>query len=557
MKIIKIGSSQSCDIVLDRNFVSSLHAEMTILDDGQIILEDKNSKNGTQVGNKRIEPGKEVSIQRGDRITFADTPLVWAKVPAPEKLAAYKSVYNIGSNFRNDIILNSQTVSRYHASLRVGKDGKMYIHDNGSRNGTMVNGVKIAANKDVRIKKCDNIVCGTEDVTDQVTALLPKSNTGMIAAIVGGVVGLLVLAGIIFALWPKSEPEPVIASTNDSTYVAPSTPTNVSPEKYRNTVVYVDAMYHYIAEFEDNPMPDTWNGKIEDIGRIEGDNAIRPYSATAFFLDKNGYMGTNRHVAVPWDYRTKDEDNRIRELIEYRIELMRRTCRFMKTGDERWTVSEKNRDFSQLTMQKFAETDFFKAIYNHIRKSANWQGELDKIVDRLNRSRYTITGAIDYITVGYAGRNYTHRDEFQRCDVVADSKDKEIDVALLQLNDKKTPADVELLFSPSNFYTEKLVPLKDKLFTIGYPAGLTWGLDTKIKSLEPNIKETKCSKEPSKYVFEFQDQSIGGSSGSPVFNEAGQLVGILSSGTSNVAGGFTMAVQSKYLKKIYDEEAGQ
>ena len=128
---------------------------------------------------------------------------------------------------------------------------------------------------------------------------------------------------------------------------------------------------------------------------------------------------------------------------------------------------------------------------------------------------------------------------------------------MLQLNDKKTPADVELLFSPSNFYTEKLVPLKDKLFTIGYPAGLTWGLDTKIKSLEPNIKETKCSKEPSKYVFEFQDQSIGGSSGSPVFNEAGQLVGILSSGTSNVAGGFTMAVQSKYLKKIYDEEAGQ
>ena len=58
MKIIKIGSSQSCDIVLDSNFVSSLHAEMTILDDGQIILEDKNSKNGTQVGNKRIEPGK-------------------------------------------------------------------------------------------------------------------------------------------------------------------------------------------------------------------------------------------------------------------------------------------------------------------------------------------------------------------------------------------------------------------------------------------------------------------------------------------------------------------
>ena len=548
MKIIKIGSSQSCDIVLDSNYVSSLHAEMTILDDGQIILEDKNSKNGTMVGNKRIEPGKEVNVQRGDRITIADTPLVWAKVPVAEKLTNYKSVYNIGSNYRNEIILNSQTVSRFHASVRIGKDGKTYIHDNGSRNGTMVNGVKVAANKDVRIKKGDNIVCGTEDVTDQIAGVMPKTNMGLIYGIAGAV-GVLALIGIIFALWPKGEAEPV-AVANDSTYVAPSTPSSVSPEKYRNTVVYVGAQYHYIAEFEDNPMPDTWNGKIEDIA------AQQPYSATAFFLDRKGYMGTNRHVAVPWEYRSAEEDNRIRESIEYRIELMRRTCMFMQTGDERLTTSNKGRDFSMPTMQAFAQTALFKAINDHIGKFANWQGELNKIIDRLSRSRYNITGAIDYIMVGYAGKNYTHLDEFQRCDVVADSKDKEIDVALLQLNDKKTPEDVELVFEPSNFNTERLVPLKDKLFTIGYPAGLSWALDKRAKSLEPSIKETKCSKEPSKYDFEFQEQSVGGSSGSPVFNEAGQLVGVLWGGTS-IAGGYTKAVQSKFLKKIYDEEAVQ
>ena len=175
MKLIRIGNSQSCDLKLDSEYVSALHAEMTILDDGQIILEDKNSRNGTTIGNKKLEPGKEVTVQRGDMITFADTPLVWARIPAAEKLANYKAVYNIGSNYRNDIILNSQTVSRYHASVRLGKDGKMYIRDNGSRNGTMINGVKIAANKDERIKKGDNIVCGAEDVTDQIAALFPKN----------------------------------------------------------------------------------------------------------------------------------------------------------------------------------------------------------------------------------------------------------------------------------------------------------------------------------------------------------------------------------------------
>lgn len=129
MKLLKIGSSQSCDIVLNSQYVSSLHAEMTILDNGEIILEDKNSKNGTVVGNKKIEPGREVTIQRGDRVNFADEALVWARVPAAEKLSAYKAVYNIGSNFRNEIILNSPAVSRFHASLRIGKDGKAYIRD--------------------------------------------------------------------------------------------------------------------------------------------------------------------------------------------------------------------------------------------------------------------------------------------------------------------------------------------------------------------------------------------------------------------------------------------
>ena len=548
MKIIKIGSSQSCDLVLDSQYVSSLHAEMTILDDGQIILEDKNSKNGTTVGNKKIEPGREVNVQRGDRISFADVPLVWAKVPIAEKLTAYKSVYNIGSNYRNEMIVNSQTVSRFHASVRVGKDGKVYIHDNGSRNGTMVNGVKIAANKDVRIKKGDNIVCGTEDVTDQIAAVMPKTNMTMIYGI-AGVIGALILIGLIYALWPSGKTEP--APGPDTTFVASTTSsTNITPEQYRNTVVYVGAQYHYIAEFEDNPMPDSWNGKFEDIA------AQQPYSATAFFLDRKGYMGTNRHVAVPWEYRSAEEDNRVREQVEYRIELIYRACKYYQNGDKRLLESSKGRDFSERRMEEFAQTDLFKSIIKHIQGYPNWLGELNKVIDRMHRSRYSITGAIDYIMVGYAGRNYTHLDEFQRCDVVADSKDKEIDVALLQLNDKKTPEEVTQVFSPSNFNTERLVPLKDKLFTIGYPAGLSWALDKRAKSLEPSIKETKCSKEPSKYDFELQEQSVGGSSGSPIFNEAGQLVGILWGGTS-IAGGFTKAMHSKYLKKIYDEEAVQ
>ena len=296
MKLIRIGNSQSCDLKLDSEYVSALHAEMTILDDGQIILEDKNSRNGTTVGNKKLEPGKEITVQRGDMITFADTPLVWARIPAAEKLANYKTVYNIGSNYRNDIILNSQTVSRYHASVRLGKDGKMYIRDNGSRNGTMINGVKIAANKDERIKKGDNIVCGAEDVTDQIVALFPKNGMkNIIMAAAAVLAAALVIIGAYF-LW----------NTNSSKEGETGP---IDPQQYRPAVVYVRASYHYVIDFEDNPMPGQWDGKLSFNDQIY-------YQATAFFLDSLGRMGTNRHVAVPWEYVTKEDEDNIRQEIE-------------------------------------------------------------------------------------------------------------------------------------------------------------------------------------------------------------------------------------------------
>lgn len=102
MKLLKIGSSSSSNIVLNSEFVSSHHAEILLLDSGEIILEDKNSTNGTFVGGKKITPNKEVTIQRGDYVKFADVELQWSRVPALENTSKYKSILNIGTNFRND-----------------------------------------------------------------------------------------------------------------------------------------------------------------------------------------------------------------------------------------------------------------------------------------------------------------------------------------------------------------------------------------------------------------------------------------------------------------------
>ena len=93
------------------------------------------------------------------------------------------------------------------------------------------------------------------------------------------------------------------------------------------------------------------------------------------------------------------------------------------------------------------------------------------------------------ISVGYAGINYTHEDEYDRCDVVAVSPSDDMDIAILQLNKKRTPDIVKFVFSPENFFTGTLEPQKDKLMWIGYPRGNMMARDQITHSIEPQIRK--------------------------------------------------------------------
>mgnify|MGYP003319040538 CR=1 FL=1 len=196
-------------------------------------------------------------------------------------------------------------------------------------------------------------------------------------------------------------------------------------------------------------------------------------------------------------------------------------------------------------LSKLEETELGQLL---ITESANWS-DLRAKIDRIQRSEIIVSGSLDYITVGYPGQYYTDENDFERCFVVSESKDKEVDLAILQLNKKTTPSSVTVVIDPKNSYTGVIKPLEDQLFVMGYPYGLSWGINESTHSLEPQAKETKSSKNPGRYNFEFDSATVGGSSGSPVVNKNGQLVGILSSGYVGTT--VTYAVLAKYLKQMY------
>lgn len=500
MKLLKIGSSANCDIVINSDYVSGHHADLILLDGGEILIQDKGSRNGTFVGpnRHRLQPGEERPVRRGDLIRLGDTDLVWSRVPASENNSAYKQVVNIGSNFRNDVVVTDGNVSRFHAAVKIDRNNKAFIVDNGSTNGTQINGIRITPGRLTRIKKGDNIVVGEADITSQLEQYIP-SRFGWLKA-VGGVAACAALIAAIILILPL-----------------------FSTKNYRDSVVYVMHNYSYIVTLKNNPLNVNLKIKVGDV-TIQG---------TAFFIDKDGHMGTARHVAVPW-------------LQEYDHDRMSQVKQILYISVPGGHVSS------------MEEVHFYikkSEIFDQIASQTQNLAELNSVIDAINSGAIEISGATNYMLIGYAGRNYTTLDEFDRASLTAESGSIDKDVAILQLNSKKTPEKIEHFLEIEDAYTGVFVPMKEDLTTIGYPSGLWRSLDFKSKTMEPTIRQSKISKVPNRYTFELQDHTVGGASGSPVFFNNGSLAGIMSMSIGATENAATSAVcDAKYLLELYNAE---
>lgn len=523
MRLLKIGRDASCDIVLHSEKVSSLHAELTLLNSGDITIEDKGSKNGTFIMNQPIKPGKPVSVRRGDAIRFADVELQWSQVPMPEDNSAYKGIYGIGSHFNNEFQISGQTVSRYHATVKQTRDGKMYIIDH-SKNGTTVDGIKIPSNNPYRIKRSNAVACGGVPVD---LSRLPwpgdvwKHVLGAAAAII-----ILLGAGFgVWKLWPGGNP---------------------SLQSLEKATACIYEQYYVEVKFKDDPLkgkcsldawPNKWQfGLIEYEGKyviarknlVPYADKVQPFEArgTAFFISKDGELGTNRHIACPWEY-----GDEIREAV----------------------VQE---------MQKLLLGDLQSYVINNLILSGKVEGlstmvDAQAIVNRLQKSELEISGSMVYMGLILAGQNFTTVADMLSCQVIAESGDDKKDVALLRLNSKHTPEDIVKngFFNIEKARTDEktLKPQEEELTTIGYPAenGTDARLVSDGKEFLPTVHRTYISIAPDENMFQLQSNVVGGQSGSPIIDKNRRLVGVVwgSHRGTDVAYGCNI----KHLKTLYDK----
>lgn len=517
MRLLKVGIDSNCDIVLHSDKASALHAEITILNNGDILLEDKNSRNGTFVMNRPIKPGTQVSIKRGDAIRFGDVELIWNQIPMPEDLSNYKAVYGIGTSMRNDIQIAGNTASRYHATLKIDRKGKAFLQDH-SKNGSTINGERLNPGQTRQIKRGDAIVCGGVPVN--LAQFIPSNNLSKIIGI-AATIAILVVGG--WAAW-KYIP------WNNSI-------TPVTTQAMENASACVYGGYYYEINVKDDPFknvikgwPDKWymgigsNGKLQVNTTTDGLSPLG-YTGTAFFISKDGEMGTNRHIAVPWEYRDADDEENIRQQME--------KARQATSGN------------------------LYELLAYNVMTGALSADDANAWLRRYQNSPLEISGKHAFFGIGLTGSKVNNQIDLQQAQVIAESGDPKKDVALIRLNSRKTPDYIVKMgaiydIEHARVDERSLKPQDEELTIIGYPMGETVANETfDGKELRPTIHKASLSKTPDDNQIQIQAVGIGGQSGSPVIDKSHRLVGVLCSGFKGTE--VTYCCNIKHLVELYNK----
>lgn len=517
MRLLKVGRDSNCDIVLHSDKASALHAEITILNNGDILLEDKNSRNGTFVMNRPIKPGTQVSIKRGDAIRFGDVELIWNQIPMPEDLSNYKAVYGIGTSMRNDIQIAGNTASRYHATLKIDRKGKAFLQDH-SKNGSTINGERLNPGQTRQIKRGDSIVCGGVPVN--LAQFIPSNNLSKIIGI-AATIAILVVGG--WAAW-KYIP------WNNSV-------TPVTTQAMENASACVYGGYYYEINVKDDPFknvikgwPDKWymgigpNGKLQVNTTTDGLSPLG-YTGTAFFISKDGEMGTNRHIAVPWEYRDADDEENIRQQME--------KARQATSGN------------------------LYELLAYNVMTGALSADDANAWLRRYQNSPLEISGKHAFFGIGLTGSKVNNQIDLQQAQVIAESGDPKKDVALIRLNSRKTPDYIVKMgaiydIEHARVDERSLKPQDEELTIIGYPMGETVANETfDGKELRPTIHKASLSKTPDDNQIQIQAVGIGGQSGSPVIDKSHRLVGVLCSGFKGTE--VTYCCNIKHLVELYNK----
>jgi len=287
-------------------------------------------------------------------------------------------------------------------------------------------------------------------------------------------------------------------------------------------------------------------GLTGDEDEIKNDMSVA--TGTGFFVDENGGILTNRHVASPELDKVQVRRSFRNIIKEARSILSELSAAIVSTFNE---LESKKNDCYVLRYNVYTndyDTYVDQAALNEIEQQqqecrndfAECQEAIENLEDNMDPESYEIR-AISKLSIAYNNTYASDRQDFVPCELVRSSRDEETDLALLSLKNRKTPSRcyvfttasrrsdvgspidrVKRMLDKDAHDTE--VHVNKELHMIGFNAGPMLG-NTR-QGLKAQITTGRVTQEPDGDRVLYDIATMKGSSGSPVVDNYGNLVAV-------------------------------
>ncbi|MBW4362290.1 S1 family peptidase [Flavobacterium taihuense] len=358
------------------------------------------------------------------------------------------------------------------------------------------------------------------------------------------IIGIVFVLGIIIIprVWAKFHKKEVVCLNNQTAIY----------EKYKDAVVLVKHTYALQISIKGS---EPFQITVDD-NSFDG----KTISGTGFFVSEDGKIVTNHHVAEPWKY-TEDKNEDLSDLKNHIAAVLPDSID--KKDYKTYLELHWNDYYGDEGEEEYSEEDApvattAEAVANVDSTSVNT--EVNDLISDNQSEEKAITSQIVFTkledieivpkTVEISVALHGSKDDWLQCKVLKIADGDEVDVAILQLTSETLPASVSDIVDLDNAVKDdSSIKPGTNAILIGYPMGLQ--LANTRRGIKVQVYEGQINKESDGVSVQYNVTSTHGASGSPVFNECGQLIAVNYAGYDE-AQGYNFGIVAKHAMSLME-----
>ena len=296
------------------------------------------------------------------------------------------------------------------------------------------------------------------------------------------------------------------------------------------------------------------DGDIQGIAFNEDSVKVATSYGTGFFVSETGEMATNAHVVS-----NMVADKEVNKSVSKVIDALKNLVALeYKSKEEELSEAQQACAIAYFRDDISADTYYrVQAYRDEVQKSLeecqNTYNELDRIRPADSEIKYH-----NEISIAYNNTFVTNEKDFVSC--VVTQTDQEHDLAIIQLKNKKTPAEAYIFNVPEQdpleeySFMEKVTQKtgedkNSRLFMSGFNLGPV--LAVTKEGIKTQFNSGTISQRTAERLM-YSIPALPGSSGSPVVNMQGQLVAVNYAGLNGTQN-FNYGIRVKYLKQLLEK----